>query len=510
MVLTSEQITNVLSDEGLLVQAPEDQERVFQTISYNSKQVESDSLFIIKGELPAKYLEEALRKGANGIVTQQKPVLNDITIPIWYVEDSLAAMSILSMTYYDYPQRSLNLIGVTGTKGKTSTTYMIYDILKHATDNKVALSSTISQITGPKPENHYRAHLTTPESLDLFKLMREAVDNGMTHMVMEVSSQAFKMRRVYGLRYNVGIFLNISPDHVGENEHPTFEDYLAHKMLLIDHSDQIILNAESQHFSELMARATELIPRDGIWLYGAQQEDGVKPDLEFRTNSANLSGSNFDLIEMNQQAQRLNIQGNYDLDLPGDFNESNATAAALASRLVGADPDAIEAGLEEVQIPGRMQMFSTQKHGTIYVDYAHNYASIAALLKFVRSNEAVKVLRVVVGAPGNKGVSRRPGIGKALSEGADVAILTADDPQFEDPSAIADEIEQNIINPKVEILREMDRSLAIERAISASGINDVVVIAAKGLDEYQKVNGVDTPYENDWNVAQRVVSELEN
>lgn len=509
MVLTSEQVTNTLSDEGLLLTAP-DQEHVFQTISYNSKEVEPESLFIIKGQLPDKYLLEALQKGATGIITQQKIALNDVNVPVWYVEDSLAAMSVLSMVYYDFPQHDLNLIGVTGTKGKTSTTYMIYDILRHATNDKVALSSTISQITGPEPENHYRAHLTTPESLDLFKLMREAVDNGMTHMVMEVSSQAFKMQRVYGLRYNVGIFLNISPDHVGENEHPTFEDYLAHKMMLIDHSDQIILNTESQHFSELIARATELIPRDGIWLYGEQQEDGVKSDLEFKTVSSNLSGSNFDLIEINQQAERLGIQGNYDLDLPGDFNESNATAAALASRLVGADPAAIQAGLSEVQIPGRMQMFTTQNHGTIYVDYAHNYASIAALLKFVRSNEHVDILRVVVGAPGNKGVSRRPGIGQALSEGADIAILTSDDPQFEDPAVIADQIEENITNPEVKILREMDRTIAIKQSIDSSKTNDVVVIAAKGLDEYQKVNGIDTPYENDWNVAQRVVSELEN
>lgn len=509
MVLTSEQITNLLSDEGLLVESPAN-EGVFQTISYNSKQVEADALFIVKGQLPDAYLREALQKGATGIIAQTSIDLSEVAVPVWYVEDSLAAMSILSMAYYDYPQQSLNLIGVTGTKGKTSTTYMIYDILKHATNHQIALSSTISQITGPAPENHYRAHLTTPESLDLFKLMREAVDNGMTAMVMEVSSQAFKKQRVYGLRYNVGIFLNISPDHVGENEHPTFEDYLAHKMMMIDHSDQIILNTQSEHFSELITRATELIPRDGIWLYGEDQEDGVRPDLAFETQSANLSGSNFDLIETDQQAHRLAIQGNYDLDLPGDFNESNATAAALASRLVGADPEAIRAGLAEVQIPGRMQMFTTKTHGTIYVDYAHNYASIAALLKFVRSNEHVEVLRVVVGAPGNKGVSRRPGIGKALSEGADIAILTADDPQFEDPEVIADEIQKNIVNSKVQVLREMDRRNAIRQAITNSKENDVTVLAAKGLDEYQKIGGIDTPYENDWNIAKQVVSELEN
>jgi UDP-N-acetylmuramoyl-L-alanyl-D-glutamate--2,6-diaminopimelate ligase len=195
--------------------------------------------------------------------------------------------------------------------------------------------------------------------------------------------------------------------------------------------------------------------------------------------------------------------------MPGDFNQGNAVAAMIATRLVGADPEAMRDALEVVKIPGRMQVLTTAAHGTIYVDYAHNYASIAALLNFVRANESVADLRIVVGAPGNKGVSRRPGIGKAISEGATVAYLTADDPQFEDPATIADEIQAAIENPDVTIIREMDRTKAITQAISDAQPNDVVVLAAKGLDEYQKVGGVDTPYENDWAVANRVVQELE-
>jgi UDP-N-acetylmuramoyl-L-alanyl-D-glutamate--2,6-diaminopimelate ligase len=154
-------------------------------------------------------------------------------------------------------------------------------------------------------------------------------------------------------------------------------------------------------------------------------------------------------------------------------------------------------------------VLNTKSHGTVYVDYAHNYASIAALLQFVRQNESVNKLTVVVGAPGNKGVSRRPGIGKAVSEGADIVYLTSDDPQYEDPDKIADEIQTAITNPDVTIYRELDRTVAITEAIKNAGPADVVVLAAKGLDEYQKVNGVDTPYENDWAVAQRIDSELE-
>ena len=339
--------------------------------------------------------------------------------------------------------------------------------------------------------------------------MREAVDNGMTHMVMEVSSQAFKMRRVYGLHFNVGIFLNISPDHIGENEHPTFEDYIQHKMMLFDHSEQVVLNVDTDHFGELIEHAELTVPRDGIWLYGQEDADSPKADVYFEATNANLHGSVFKVREVGQQAEHLHINGEYTLDMPGDFNQSNALAAMIATRLVNADAPAMAEGLETVKVPGRMQVLNTKEHGTIYVDYAHNYASIAALLQFVRQNESVNQLTIVVGAPGNKGVSRRPGIGKAVSEGADVVYLTSDDPQYEDPAKIADEIRTAITNPKVTIYRELDRTKAIASAIQAAGSDDVVVLAAKGLDEYQKIDGVDTPYENDWAVANRIVSELE-
>ncbi|MFR6559387.1 MAG: UDP-N-acetylmuramoyl-L-alanyl-D-glutamate--2,6-diaminopimelate ligase [Weissella confusa] len=472
-------------------------------LAYNSNDVEPETLLFIKGRFKAEYLTDAIQKGVKALVAPETFV-HDTTLPTWVVDDVPAAMSILSMAFYGYPQNDLALIGITGTKGKTSATYMAYEMLRVATDDKVALSSTLQVITGADPKFHYRAHLTTPESLDLFRWMREAVDNGMTHMVMEVSSQAYKMERVYGLRYNVGIFLNISPDHVGENEHPTFEDYLEHKMMLFDHSEQIILNADSDHFSELIEHAE--ICTTWYLAYGREDEDSPKADVYYETVEADLQGSTFAVRQAGQQAERLGIAGEYHLDMPGDFNQGNAVAAMIAARLTGADPDAMREGLEVVKIPGRMQVLTSAKHGTIYVDYAHNYASIAALLNFVRQNETVEKWTIVA-AHWKQGYSRRPV--QAVSEGADVVYPTSDDPQFEDPNAIADEIQAAITNKDVVINREMDRTIAITEAIKAAGPNDVVVLAAKGLDEYQKIGGVDTPYENDWAVAQRVVNELE-
>ncbi|AIG65750.1 UDP-N-acetylmuramoyl-L-alanyl-D-glutamate--2,6-diaminopimelate ligase [Weissella tructae] len=508
MQLTAEQITNLLTDEYLLQETP-DFKGVFTHLAYNSNDVQTGTLLFIKGNFKPEYLVDAMAKGVQGIVA---PVgfVHDTDLPTWTVDEVMPAMSILSMAFYGNPQQQLSLIGITGTKGKTSSTYMAYEILKQATGDRVALSSTLEVITGNDAEHHYRAKLTTPESVDLFRWMREAVDNKMTHMVMEVSSQAYKLDRVYGLRFNVGVFLNISEDHIGPNEHASFEEYLMCKEMLLEHSDQAVINADSAYFEDVVTHTAEFIPRDGVWLYGrGNDEQGFGVDVSYTTLEETLQGSEFNVDLVGPQAQSLKIDGDFKLDMPGDFNQGNAVAAMLATRLVGADADAMHDALEIVKIPGRMQVLTTAEHGTIYVDYAHNYASVAALLQFAKTNAAVEKLSIVVGAPGNKGVSRRPGIGQAVNEGADIVYLTSDDPQFESPEAIADEIQASITDGNVVVHREFDRTKAISDAIAAAGPNDVVILAGKGLDEYQKIDGVDTPYENDWAIAQRIVQELE-
>lgn len=508
MQLTAEQITNLLTDEYLLQDAP-DFKGAFTHLAYNSKDAQTGTLLFIKGNFKAEYLTDAIAKGVQGLVA---PVgfAHDTGLPTWTVDEVMPAMSILSMAFYDYPQQKLSLIGITGTKGKTSSTYMAYEILKQATGDRVALSSTLEVITGNAAEHHYRAKLTTPESVDLFRWMHEAVENKMTHMVMEVSSQAYKLDRVYGLRFNVGVFLNISEDHIGPNEHASFEEYLMCKEMLLEHADQAVINADSAYFEDVVTHTAEFIPRDGVWLYGREDdEQGFGVDVSYATIAESLQGSEFAVKLVGPQAQALKIDGDFKLDIPGDFNQGNAVAAMLATRLVGADVDAMHDALQMVKIPGRMQVITTQAHGTIYVDYAHNYASVAALLHFAKTNASGGRLSIVVGAPGNKGVSRRPGIGQAVNEAADVVYLTSDDPQFEKPEAIADEIQAAITNPTIIVHREFDRTKAITDAITAAGPDDVVVLAGKGLDEYQKIDGVDTPYENDWAIAQRIVAELE-
>lgn len=481
-------------------------------VAYDSRKSTAGSLFFCKGNYKPAYLTAARENGAVAYMAERE-LVEGKGMAAFIVTDIQKAMSLISAAFYGFPQNQLFIIAYTGTKGKTTSSYFTHDILKAATDNKTALFSTIDRIVGPKPEQEFKSHLTTPESLDLFHDMREAVDSGMTHLVMEVSSQAYLKNRVYGLHFDVGVFLNITPDHVGANEHPNFENYLHCKLQLLVNSKVCVINAETDRLLQVYQAAETTTDPENIYLFAHQdfQPQVAVPAIDFRYKSdqANLTHSQFELYPVTAKAQTIDHTGTYKLSLPGTFNESNAVAAIITSGLAGASTEAAQTQLAQAYVPGRMESLKTDAHGMIYADYAHNYASLKALLKFLESQQATDKVIVVVGSTGNKGVSRREGFAKALNEYADVAILTADDPGFEDPKAIADQINAKIDHNKVAVTIEVDRQKAIALAIQQSTSRDIVVLAGKGDDAYQKINGVDTPYPTDMVVAKEIVRGLQ-
>ena len=485
--LTSQQIEDILTEHHLLIKSA-DVNATFDFLHYDTRQVRNNTLFVVKGAFKSEYLADA--QGVTGLIVEQPLTIN---LPQWQVTNVQKALSLLSMAFFDYPQKSLWIAAVTGTKGKTTAAYFAYTMLKEATNNHTALFSTVDRITGPEPQDKKKSDLTTPESYELFKDMRRAVDNGMTHLVMEVSSQAYLKNRVYALRYNVGAFLNISPDHIGPNEHPTFEDYLAHKMMLFDHSDEVIINAETDHFDTIYAHAQA--EHDKVYLYS----HSMITTEESAIHESRFTVTKSDFPEM---------IGQYRLNLPGDFNESNALAAMMMVAFAGVKHEAMVKGLDEVFIPGRMLSLPIPNHGIAFVDYAHNYASMRALLKFAQSQSPEGRVIVVVGSPGNKGVSRRADFGRVVSELADVVYLTADDPQFENPLDIAHQIAEHIDNQLLVVHFEMDRIKAIHKAISNAGQHDIVIVAGKGEDPYQKINGEDVPYIGDYAVVKQFKMQL--
>lgn len=446
---------------------------VFDKISYDSRDVNASTLFFVKGDhFKKEFLEKAIAAGLGYYISESD---FEVGIPAILVNDVKQAMSLIAMEFYGNPQDKLKLLAFTGTKGKTTTAYFAYHILKE--NHKPALLSTMN--TTLDGQTFFKSSLTTPESLDLFAMMSQAVANGRTHLIMEVSSQAYLKKRVYGLTFDIGVFLNISPDHIGPIEHPTFEDYFYHKRLLMENSRAVVVNSGMEHFQVLKEQVAE---QDHDF-YGAASSNQIHDSQAF---SFRTSGK---------------LAEQFDTQLIGQFNQENALAAGLACLRLGASVSDIKKGIAATRVPGRMEVLTQPNGAKVFVDYAHNGDSVKKLLQVVQTHQSGKVI-LILGATGNKGQSRRKDFGLLLNQHPEIeVILTADDPSFEDPAEIAREI-ASYIEHAVDI--EVDRELAIKEALSrTSQPEDAVIIAGKGADAYQIINGEKTPYLGDYKIAEK-------
>ncbi|MGX6961153.1 UDP-N-acetylmuramyl-tripeptide synthetase [Vagococcus xieshaowenii] len=499
-MLSMQQIIGLLKKEALLKEiiidkrwhynVPTDYQLDIEHITYDSREVSQSTLFFCKGLMfKEEYLVDACQNGlqvyVSELVYEQVPS-NTMGI---IVTDIRKAMAIIAMNFYGMPQNELKIIAYTGTKGKTSSAYFCYSILKHVTNNKTALFSTLETFLGDG--EHFKSNLTTEEALPLYKMMRQAVDNGMTHLVMEVSSQAYKLNRVYGLVYDVGVFLNISPDHISPIEHPTFDDYFYCKRQLMSHSKQFILNLDSDYSDFLLQEC----------------QSNNKEVLTFGENNkqADVSFISRDLHSFAIQPNEWVLEGDYSLRVEGVFNQSNATSALLACSLVTDNQgENARIGLEETVIPGRMEKLMT-KQTPVYVDFAHNYLSLDNLLSHVHTSYPNHMIKLVIGSTGDKGVERRMDFGKVINQYVQQVILTSDDPGTENPVNIAETIKEHI-DGKVITNVIIDRKEAILYALTHSSEQDVVVIAGKGTDKYQIIGKEKVAYQGDKQIVEEFIS----
>lgn len=479
-------------------------------IAYDSRKVDGPTLFFCKGaKFRPIYLSMAKDNGALTYVAE-KPYVEGNGLNALIVVNITKAMAILSAAFYDFPQDDLHVIAYTGTQGKTTSAYFTRGILEAAHPKHVALFSSIDRIVGPGVGEQFRSDLSTPESMDLFHDMRTAVDNGLSNLVMEVSSQAYLRNRVFGLSYDVGVFLNIEPDHIGPTEHKDFADYLHCKLQMIVNSRKVVINAETSHFAEVYAAAQTTTRPDSIYLYASATFKPASPDvqIDFRydTHTIGTQRSDFTLIPVTNKAVALNVGGNYTIQVTGDYNESNAAAAIISGGLAGVDATTAANGIAKVTIPGRMEEYSVPGHGHVYVDYAHNYASLKSVLSYLNAEFNNPRLLVVIGATGDRGVSRRKDFARALNEYADDAFLTTDNPGFESAESIVSDIREDIDEQRVHVHVELDRQQAIAAAINASAPEDIVVIAGKGAENRQRIRGVNTPWMTDAAAVQHVIN----
>jgi UDP-N-acetylmuramoyl-L-alanyl-D-glutamate-L-lysine ligase len=468
---------------------------VFTRLSYDSRDAGKDTLFFVKGlAFKEAYLAEAFAKGLEAYVAERRFESCGIAV---VVTDAKKAMAVVGMEFYGNPQEKLKLIAFTGTKGKTTTAYFTKRILDYATGRKTALVSTID--TTLDGVSYSKSQLTTPESLELLRMMAEAAENGMKCMVVEVSSQAYKTDRVYGIRFDLGIFLNISSDHIGPVEHPSFEDYFFCKRQLLRNSGVVIVNRNTDRFACLLEEAAG----KKVYIYGTDKK-GVHvyadPSPEDPFGFA---------VKPGELAGLEDLCGKYRLKLAGGFNRENALAAAIAARLAGASPEDIVRGIAETSVPGRMEILKGKNGSSVYVDYAHNKASLEALLGVVKESCKGSII-AVLGATGGKGQSRRRDLGLVLDDMADVVVLTSDDPGFEDPEAIAEEIKAAMAKPaKTRIVPDREEAVGFALSLAESS-GDAVVIAGKGADRFQIVNGVKRPYAGDRVIAERIIKDMMN
>ena len=475
----------------------------FTNLTYDTRTVAPNTLLVCKGRFRPEFLDGTEERGLAAYVAESD-LSSHTTKPGLIVNDARKALSLLAAAFYDHPERDLTVIGITGTKGKTTTAYFTQSILNTYSAGRCALFSSVDNCLDG--HTYAESDLTTPESLDSFRMMRQAADNGMKYLVMEVSSQAYKVNRVYGLTFDVAAFLNISPDHISPIEHPTLEDYLYCKRQIIANSRTLVLGSECRHIGLLREdAAVHQVPVSEFGVLDAMPRDGA----DDQTCAWPADGTH--------RAYRMRLDGNdlgeFSLDLDGDFNYKNALAAIAIAHAAGvpADCEALRA-LEHTKVPGRMMQYRDERTSTIaIVDYAHNYDSVVKLLDYVstRYGERNPRITLVAGSAGNKAIDRREGIVKAAQDRISRFVFTAEDTDTEPYEDICRNMADHVTNSHVTSDTIIDRTQAIASALHEAQENkdrtDVVLVIGKGHERWIKDLNRHVPYEGDDCVVERLL-----
>ncbi len=410
------------------------------------------------------------------------------------VPDTRIALAELSAEIYGHPADRLKIIGVTGTKGKTTVSFLLYKALNEA-GRKTALVGTNGIYIN---DRHTSTVNSTPESCELHRIFTEAADNGAEFLVMEVSSQAYKLSRVYGIKFEIGIFTNLSCDHIGPTEHSDYDDYRSCKAKLFSHSKHSIINADDDECMYMSYNAAGTIAYYSTGhingSYAAENEsDGFYTASEIRREyDPGFLGVSF-IYDKNR----------YKLKIPGIFNVSNAMAVIAACDRIGIDTRHVLRSLAETDIKGRFEQVETIKDRMFIIDYAHNGASLKGTLETLREYHPERLV-CLFGSVGGRTKLRRAELGKAAAHAADFLIITSDNPDNENPLDIIEDIQRNVgVCPHVCI---PDRHKAIQFAVMNSLPGDIVLFAGKGHEEYQLINGVRVPF-SEIDIIKSVVSQ---
>lgn len=449
-------------------------------LTSDSRKVKDGSVFIcIVGAVSDghRYIPQAVEKNASVIVVCKGCVRPEIPMSctVVEVENTRAALAYMSAAYFGQPAKKLFTIGITGTKGKTTTTYMIRNVLE-ACGIKTGLIGTIETIIG---ENTKASCNTTPESFEIHESFRKMVDAGCKAVVMEVSSQGLKLDRTAGITFDIGVFTNLEPDHIGPNEHESFEEYLECKAKLFQQCKVGIVNGDDEHTEKIIEKASCEI-----------EKYGMKDGAHLRATDINL------LHERGRIGLTYRCQGltnmDVELDLPGKFSVYNSLCAIAVTRHFNVDTQILKNTLKDVKVKGRIELVKVSDRFSLMIDYAHNAMSLASILETLKEYHPNRLI-CVFGCGGNRSRDRRFEMGEVSGKLADLTVITSDNPRFEEPEAIIKDIKTGIAKTIGEYIDIVDRKEAIKYVIQNGQQGDIIVLAGKGHEDYQEIKGVKYP-----------------
>ena len=472
-------------------------EEVINKVTYDSRKVKENTLFLCKGSnFKLEYLNNSLNTGAIAYVCEEQYKIKNS--PYIIVRNIRKAIAILSSLYNNNPEKKINMIGITGTKGKSTTSYYIKYILdEYMRDSNKKETAIISSIDTYDGKGRQEAVLTTPEPEELFMHIRNAVDSNIDNLVMEVCSQALKNARIQGILYKYGVFLNISEDHISNIEHKNYNEYLESKLKLFDQTETAIINLNTDELDKVINAAKK---SKEVVTFG-------------NTENADIYGYNIRKEGMNTV---FNVRTKYFddeviLTMPGLFNVENALAAIAVAVEMNIPYQNIYNGLKKAKASGRMEVYSDKNQEiVVIVDYAHNKLSFEKLYESTIKEYPKREIVTVFGCPGNHAQNRRKDLGELSAKYSNMNYLTMEDPRNEDPEEICKEISVYIEkeNGKYKIIT--DRGEAIKNAIFEAKPNSVILITGKGNETVQYIKGKYVEGLTDVQYAKKYLKELDD
>ncbi len=448
-------------------------------IAYDSRKTVKGGMFVaIQGTLVDghNFIESAVEAGAEVIVVEKETDVENRDITVLMVESGRKALSLMSAAYFDYPAKKMITVGITGTKGKSTTEHMVRDIIEKS-GKTCGIIGTVGAFMNGKsvPTEH-----TTPESYELQKLFAMMVEEGCEYMVMEVSSQGIKMDRVAGIEFDYGVFTNISPDHIGPGEHENFEEYLSCKAELFRRCKTGIINRDDEHYDDIVKHATCRIVTFGT----SEEVDMRAHDIRHVSKGGELS--------MEFQAEGV-MKGEIVVGLPGRFNIYNALCAACTGVALGMPKEVILHALEHVKVQGRVEVMPVSEDFSVLIDFAHNGVSSESVLSTLREYNPHRIVSIF-GCGGNRSKVRRYEMGEVIGRMSELAIITSDNPRRENVMDIIEDIKVGMEKSEGAYVVIPDREEAVAYALKHAEKGDMIILLGKGHEEYQEINGVKYHY----------------